>query len=316
MLADIRVAQDYSPFGVTLDGRNFVVSEGYRYGFQGQEHDDEIKGEGNSVNYTYRMHDPRIGRFFAVDPLTAKYPHNSPYAFSENVVINAVELEGKERNYVFNSAYLSAKALTAIKTMKYDELKEYMDNLVGTQFSSPESLEYAKKMLGDKFDDGAGYNSDGKVPLSYGNRAVRGGYESDNSTADYFYIRLVIDNGNGTWSVKSAKVTNYSSKIKNLENRVLSLEEKIANLETYNENLNKSIKLLAEDISSGAKPTGGKLGGEKGDKHFEAAQGLRNVIKMKKIKENNEKIQVLKSDVEKTKKQILNLKSKPTIEYE
>lgn len=69
----------------------------YRYGFQGQEKDDEIKGQpGNSINYKYRMHDPRIGRFFAVDPLTHLYPWNSPYAFSENQVINAVELEGLE----------------------------------------------------------------------------------------------------------------------------------------------------------------------------------------------------------------------------
>jgi RHS repeat-associated protein len=52
--------------------------EDYRYGFQGQEKDDEIKGEGNSLNYTFRMHDPRVGRFFAVDPLTAKYPHYTP----------------------------------------------------------------------------------------------------------------------------------------------------------------------------------------------------------------------------------------------
>jgi RHS repeat-associated protein len=44
--------------------------DSYRYGFQGQEKDDEIKGEGNSVNYKFRMHDPRLGRFFAVDPLT------------------------------------------------------------------------------------------------------------------------------------------------------------------------------------------------------------------------------------------------------
>lgn len=69
----------------------------YAYGFQGQEKDDEIKGEGNSINYKFRMHDPRIGRFFAVDPLSPKYPHNSPYAFSENTVINAIELEGLER---------------------------------------------------------------------------------------------------------------------------------------------------------------------------------------------------------------------------
>ena len=68
----------------------------YRYGFQGQETDDEIKGEGNSVNYKYRMHDPRIGRFFAIDPLAAKYPWYTPYQFSGNKPIQFVELEGLE----------------------------------------------------------------------------------------------------------------------------------------------------------------------------------------------------------------------------
>jgi len=72
-------------------------TDDYRYGFQGQEKDDEIKGEGNSVNFKYRMHDPRVGRFFAVDPLTSKYSWNSPYAFSENRVIDYVELEGLEK---------------------------------------------------------------------------------------------------------------------------------------------------------------------------------------------------------------------------
>ncbi len=58
--------------------------------------DNEIKGTGNSINYKYRMHDPRVGRFFAVDPLASKYPYNSPYAFSENKVIQFIELEGLE----------------------------------------------------------------------------------------------------------------------------------------------------------------------------------------------------------------------------
>src|SRR5690606_20300653 len=43
-----------------------------------------------------RMHDPRVGRFFAVDPLTAKYPHYTPYSFSGNKVIAFIELEGLE----------------------------------------------------------------------------------------------------------------------------------------------------------------------------------------------------------------------------
>ena len=71
-------------------------SDSYRYGFQGQEKDDELKGEGNSLNYTFRMHDPRVGRFFKTDPLEATFSWNSPYAFSENRVIDSGELEGKE----------------------------------------------------------------------------------------------------------------------------------------------------------------------------------------------------------------------------
>jgi RHS repeat-associated protein len=70
--------------------------EDYRYGFQGQEKDDEIKGEGNSLNFEFRMHDPRVGRFLSLDPLSKQYPHNSPYAFAENRVIDGIELEGLE----------------------------------------------------------------------------------------------------------------------------------------------------------------------------------------------------------------------------
>lgn len=43
------------------------------------------------------MSDARLGRFWSVDPLAAQYPYNSPYAFSENDVIRAIELEGLER---------------------------------------------------------------------------------------------------------------------------------------------------------------------------------------------------------------------------
>jgi hypothetical protein len=79
---------------VELDGR--TVSGGYRYGFQNQEKDNEIKGEGNSVNYSFRMHDSRLGRFFTFDPLEAKFPYNSTFAFSENRLIDGLELEGSQ----------------------------------------------------------------------------------------------------------------------------------------------------------------------------------------------------------------------------
>ena len=84
-----------------LPGRHGSV-DSYRYGFQGQEIDTEIKlnddgsPNANSINYKFRMHDPRLGRFFAVDPLFKEFPWNSSYAFSENRVIDGIELEGLE----------------------------------------------------------------------------------------------------------------------------------------------------------------------------------------------------------------------------
>ncbi|MQP53594.1 MULTISPECIES: hypothetical protein [unclassified Flavobacterium] len=83
-----------------VPGRSYVdPSRDYRYGFQGQEMDNELKGRGNSLNYTFRMHDPRVGRFFATDPLEAKYPWYSPYQFSGNRLIDMIELEGLEPSH-------------------------------------------------------------------------------------------------------------------------------------------------------------------------------------------------------------------------
>ncbi len=84
---------------MTLPNRSGSV-DSYRYGFQGQEKDDEVKDvPGSSLNYKYRMHDPRVGRFFAVDPLASKFPWYSPYQFAGNSVIQFGELEGLEMDY-------------------------------------------------------------------------------------------------------------------------------------------------------------------------------------------------------------------------
>ncbi|WP_452223472.1 RHS repeat-associated core domain-containing protein [Lacinutrix chionoecetis] len=85
--------KDYYPFGMLLPNRH-KASSSYRYGFQGQEKDDEIKGEGNSINYKFRMHDPRVGRFFAVDPLERSYPFQSPYVFAGNNPILYIDYLG------------------------------------------------------------------------------------------------------------------------------------------------------------------------------------------------------------------------------
>jgi len=118
--ADVVQYTDYSPYGVELDQRNSVGNT-YRNGFQGQERDNEIKGEGNSLNYQYRMHDPRIGRFFAVDPLTHQYSHYTPYSFSGNKVIAYRELEGMEEKdmmYWFDPGLISFRKQNSYEVNK------------------------------------------------------------------------------------------------------------------------------------------------------------------------------------------------------
>ncbi len=79
-------------------GRNFNSSE-YRFGFNGMESDDEISGVGNSYTAEFWQYDPRLGRRWNIDPLTWKYPWQSPYAsFNNNPIyfIDPIGLEGDD----------------------------------------------------------------------------------------------------------------------------------------------------------------------------------------------------------------------------
>jgi RHS repeat-associated protein len=102
--ADVVNAQDYFPFGMLQPGRSYLSpTEGsrYRYGFNGKEDDNEVKGEGNQLDYGIRVYDPRLGRFLSKDPLQAKFPFYTPYQFAGNKPIWAVDLDGRE-DYIYN----------------------------------------------------------------------------------------------------------------------------------------------------------------------------------------------------------------------
>jgi YD repeat-containing protein len=62
-ISDIVSATDYAPFGMTLVGRSFS-SDKYRYGFNGKENDNEVKGNGNQLDYGMRIYDPRLGNSY------------------------------------------------------------------------------------------------------------------------------------------------------------------------------------------------------------------------------------------------------------
>ncbi|MDP3927776.1 MAG: RHS repeat-associated core domain-containing protein, partial [Bacteroidota bacterium] len=96
--ADIVSATDYSPFGAPLAGRVFSSSV-FRYGFNGKENDNEVKGDGGQQDYGFRIYDPRKARFLSVDPLTTSYPWYTPYQFAGNMPIWAIDLDGLEEAF-------------------------------------------------------------------------------------------------------------------------------------------------------------------------------------------------------------------------
>ena len=95
--ANVETAQDYYAFGALMPGRTFTSTGNYRYGFNGKENDNEVKGVGNQQDYGMRIYDPRVGRFLSVDPLQIKYPELTPYQFASNNPISFVDLDGFEK---------------------------------------------------------------------------------------------------------------------------------------------------------------------------------------------------------------------------
>ena len=96
MRIDISGSKKY-PGGMLMPGRVFSSASGYRYGFNGKEKDNEIKGDGNSYDYNARIYDNRLGKWLSVDPLYEKYPSESPYLYTGGNPVLYVDKDGRDR---------------------------------------------------------------------------------------------------------------------------------------------------------------------------------------------------------------------------
>jgi RHS repeat-associated protein len=138
--ADVLQATDYSAFGVLLKDREFYADTllKYRFGYQGSERDNEACGSENAYTTHFRELDPRLGRWWAIDPEAASLAHQSPYvSMDDNPISNndpmgdIVDLgekgNGRGRNKVniFFARILNRTFNAKYKEMKDDPLKTY-----------------------------------------------------------------------------------------------------------------------------------------------------------------------------------------------
>jgi RHS repeat-associated protein len=118
--AQVISSQDYYPFGAPMKERTFS-SAGYRYGFNGKENDNEVKGQGNQVDFDARIYDTRLGRWLSLDPLQKKYPNLNPYNFCANNPLTYVDSDGREI-IISGTAEFVTKTFTHLQSLTNKQL--------------------------------------------------------------------------------------------------------------------------------------------------------------------------------------------------
>lgn len=86
----------YPSYGSPLSGRTFTsdTSMKYRFGFNKQEKDDEVYGEGNVTTAEYWEYDARLGRRWNLDPVFKEW--QSPYLCLSNAPIWRMDPKGDD----------------------------------------------------------------------------------------------------------------------------------------------------------------------------------------------------------------------------
>ncbi|MGP8216921.1 MAG: hypothetical protein ACLQQ4_15245, partial [Bacteroidia bacterium] len=91
--ADVASSNDYYPFGMLEPGRSFSAQV-YKFGYNKSLKDDEIYGVGNSYSTTFRELDPRLGKWWTIDPKVTNYPGSSPYLTMGDNPIGNSDIDG------------------------------------------------------------------------------------------------------------------------------------------------------------------------------------------------------------------------------
>lgn len=135
-------------------GRKYSAGSSYRYGFNGKENDNEVKGERNQQDYGMRIYDPRLGRFLSVDPIGQAFPFYSPYQFAGNMPIWAIDLDGLE-DYLVTNYYDKKGRLeeTLITNLTDKEAKKLVD--MKLQDANGNSLAKNKVLIRNVASNGA-----------------------------------------------------------------------------------------------------------------------------------------------------------------
>lgn len=182
-ITEVLSQNDYYPGGSLMPGRKYTSGNLYRYGFNGKENDNDVKGEGNQQDYGFRIYDPRLVRFLSVDPITKKYPELTPYQFASNRPIDGVDLDGLEYVKRIHTVNSQNQIISTKDVVYYTMSEQQIVALGGTPAGKYNSAAYGPEGKGIKHE----YNFENGKQASdpvwnlKGSYATHGLYSGDGS---------------------------------------------------------------------------------------------------------------------------------------
>jgi len=131
--------------------RNYTSANGsYRFGFNGQEKDDEIYGDGNMNSAQYWEYDTRLGRRWNLDPEVKSW--QSRYACFSNNPISRIDPDGDDDYFDQNGKYIgssiSGTKVRIVNTLNIEKINGfYVPTKTGINLVNPKVGEANSMML-------------------------------------------------------------------------------------------------------------------------------------------------------------------------
>ena len=189
-MPDVLAHNDYYPFGMLVPNR-FESVEDYRYGFNGKEKDDEVKGKGNSIDFGERLYDGRAGRWWSTDNYLK--PWISSYQFASDNPINNIDPDGNDEIHFY---YRTEQTLDSegkahiVLTLSTEIIKNDQEHTFFMHSPTGATTQFHPFQNNSLPNQGSTAASDNQLPMSQGISWFYGLFEKP--LDDYAYLGRLL----------------------------------------------------------------------------------------------------------------------------